>query len=304
MPARLHVKQAPAGGLPYNRVMTAPAAPRLVHGVDHYENFPVASVLVPARLRPAVIAIYRFARYADDVADEGEATDAQRIVELDRLAAALRDPGRARHPQVDGLLPHLRRHAIGVDECLALLSAFRQDVTVHRYEDDAALLDYCRRSADPVGRLVLGLFGCRTTATEPLSDAICSALQLINFLQDAAGDWQRGRLYLPRQALAAAGADEQMVDAAVRARHAQPALRNCIAAQADRARALLESGAPLVRRVPLRLSLELRATLAGGRRILESIAASGNDPFATRPKIGWRDAPALARLMFSPARTR
>lgn len=284
--------------------MTAPAAPRLVHGVDHYENFPVASVLVPARLRPAVIAIYRFARYADDIADEGDATDAQRIAELDRLAAALRHPGRVRHPQVDALLPHLQRQAIGVDECLSLLSAFRQDVTAHRYEDDAALLDYCRRSADPVGRLVLGLFGCRTAATEPFSDAICSALQLINFLQDAAGDWQRGRLYLPRQALAAAGADEAMVDAAVRDRRAPPVLRNCIAAQAGRARALLESGAPLVRRVPLRLSLELRATLAGGRRILESIAASGNDPFAARPKIGWRDAPALARLMFSPSRAR
>lgn len=276
----------------------------LVTGVDHYENFPVASVLVPARLRPAVQAIYRFARHADDVADEGDALPAQRLAELDRLRAALLGDADAAHPTVDALLPALRAHGLSTRECQDLLSAFRQDVTVTRYADDAAVLDYCRRSADPVGRMVLALFGARNARTEPLSDAICSALQLINFLQDLAIDWARGRLYLPLDALAAAGAHEAMLADAARERRAPPALRRCVAQRAVHAGALLEAGAPLVRLVPRRLAWELRATLAGGRRILERLALADHDPFAARPRLVWRDTPALLRLMFSPPRVR
>lgn len=286
--------------LPRMPPMTAPPASGLVTGIDHYENFPVASVLVPARLRPAVVALYRFARHADDVADEGDARPEERLRELDLLAAALASPPTATHPVVDALLPHLRDHGLDADPCLALLSAFRQDVTVTRYADDAALLDYCRRSADPVGRLVLGLFGSRSPRTEPLSDAVCTALQLINFLQDIGSDWARGRVYLPLQALSEAGASESDIASSVRAGRASPALRRCIAARASHAEALLESGAPLVTMVPLRLALELRATIAGGRRILERLRRDGHDPIAHRPKIGWRDAPALLRLMFRP----
>ncbi|HWS75464.1 MAG TPA: squalene synthase HpnC [Quisquiliibacterium sp.] len=288
--------------------MHATPPSRLVTGVDHYENFPVASVLVPGALRPAMVALYRFARYADDVADEGDAAPHERLAELDRLAAALRADGSTAaagdHPVVAALRPHLASRNLSRADCLALLSAFRQDVSVSRYRDFAELRDYCRRSADPVGHLVLELFGCRSPRSEPLADAICTALQLINFLQDVSIDWQRGRLYLPLDSLASEGLDERAVDAAVRAGVAAPALRRCIAAEAIRAGALLESGAPLLSLVPRRLAWELRATLAGARRILELLDAGGHDPIAHRPRLRWRDAPALLRLMHSPPRVR
>lgn len=280
--------------------MTSPSAPGLVTGVDHYENFPVASVLVPARLRPAVVAIYRFARHADDVADEGDASPEARLRELERLRLALTEGTPGIHPVVDALRPHLEQHGVGNEPLLALLSAFAQDVSVKRYPDDAALIDYCRRSANPVGHLVLKLFGRLDHETAALSDAICTALQLINFLQDIASDWDRSRVYLPATAMAASGIGEQDIEDAVRSGHAGAGLRACIASRTAQAGALLESGAPLVRRVPLRLSLELRATLAGGRRILDLLERSGFDPIAHRPKLGWRDAPALLRLMSGP----
>ncbi len=280
----------------------------LLTGVDHYENFPVGSVLVPRRLRPALLALYRFARYADDVADEGDAPAQLRLAELAQMETALRSPAAAGsaddHPVVAALRPWLAAHGLSRDDCLALLSAFRQDVTVTRYRSFAELRDYCRRSADPVGHLVLELFGCRNAQTEALADPICTALQLVNFLQDVAPDWQRGRLYLPLDSLADEGLDAAAVGGAVRAGRASPALRRCIAREARRAGALLESGAPLPRLVPRRLAWELRATLAGARRILELLDAGGHDPIARRPRLHARDAPALLRLMLCPPRPR
>ncbi len=288
--------------MPTIRDMHAPTAAGLVTGIDHYENFPVASLLVPPALRPALRALYGFARYADDVADEGDAPPAQRLAELDWLELALR--GAADHPIVAPLRPHLLAGTFRIDDCTALLSAFRQDVTVTRYADAQALHDYCRRSADPVGHLVLELFGCRNTRTEPLSDAICTALQRINFLQDVASDWQRGRVYLPLDALERAGLQDTAIGVAVAAGRTSPALSGCIAEEARAAAALLESGAPLLRLVPRRLSWELRATLAGARRVLERLEAGGHDPIALRPRLRWRDAPALLRLMLRPPRVR
>jgi phytoene synthase len=286
--------------------MHATPAAGIVTGIDHYENFPVASVLVPKPLRPALLALYRFARHADDVADEGDASAQARLAELSRMEAALLAPRGAPpvedHPVVAALRPHLDARGLSRADCLALLSAFRQDVTVDRYRDFDALRDYCRRSADPVGHLVLELFGCRDARTEPLADAICTALQLLNFLQDVASDWQRGRLYLPLDALAREGLDAAAVGDAVRAGRSPAALRRCIAGEARRAGALLESGAPLLRLVPRRLSWELRATLAGARRVLELLDAGGHDPVARRPRLRGRDAPALLRLMFRPPR--
>ncbi len=279
----------------------APARPRPWHGVAHYENFPVACWLVPAPMRPAVATLYRFARYADDVADEGDAPASERLAELAALERALTDP-RADHPLVRPLLAHLAALPQGHDDCRALLSAFRQDVTVTRHPDYAALQDYCARSAAPVGRLVLGLFDCRQPPLVIFSDAICSALQLINFVQDMAIDWSRGRLYIPQDELRHAGLTEAALDRALQARQAEPALRALIEAQTRRAWALLESGAPLVSRVPWRLSLELRAVMAGGRRIVEKTARDGFDPFAKRPALGARDVPALLRLSVSRPR--
>ncbi len=316
-----------------------PGSPRAdaggwITGVDHYENFPVGSLLVPRTLRPAVVAIYRFARYADDVADEGDAPAEQRLAELARLRRALGgatsraeagpttgsgqavspglqtllgpqgDPGMQPHPAVDPLREHIRTHQLPVAPFLALLSAFEQDVTVTRYPDREALLDYCRRSAEPVGRLMLQLFGALGPRTAPLSDATCTALQLINFLQDFALDWSRGRLYIPLDELHAAGQDESRIDAAVREGRAPAELRKLFELQARHCAALLDAGAPLLGQVPVRLAWELRAIHAGGRRILEQLQRGGFDPIAARPKLGWRDAPALMRLMLVRASRR
>jgi squalene synthase HpnC len=271
-----------------------------VHGVEHYENFPVASWLMPARLRPAVVAIYRFARHADDLADEGDAPADERLAALGALRDAVNraragaEPG---DPVVAQLVPHVAAHRLDWSRFEALLSAFEQDVTVHRYPDASALLDYCRRSADPVGQLVLALSERLDDTTRPLSDRICTALQLINFLQDAAIDWRRGRLYLPLDALSRHGLDETDVARASASGRADPALRACVAAEARRAGAMLAEGAPLAGRVGGRLGWELRAIVAGGARILERLAAGGHDPFAARPALTARDALPLAGAM-------
>ncbi|MBU6271586.1 MAG: squalene synthase HpnC [Betaproteobacteria bacterium] len=277
------------------------AAARPWHGVDHYENFPVASWLVPARQRPAVAALYRFARHADDVADEGDAPAALRLAELDRLEAALVDAS-VPHPAVEPLRALFATDPQAALECRALLSAFRQDVSVHRHPDQAAIADYCARSAAPVGRLMLGLFGCRHASLLARSDAICVALQLINFLQDIAADWTRGRLYLPLDELAAAGLDERALDRALAQGACEPALRTLLERRTRQAAALLESGASLAGAVPWRLGLELRGVLAGGRRIVEQLARTGYDPVAQRPRLGAADTGALLRLALRPPR--
>jgi squalene synthase HpnC len=278
-----------------------------IHGVEHYENFPVASWLMPARLRPAVVAIYRFARHGDDIADEGDQPAAPRLAALAALRADIalaRDGAVPADPLVAALVPHVREHGLDWSRFDALLSAFEQDVTVHRYAHTDALTDYCRRSADPVGHLVLALSGKLDAANRDLSDRICTALQLINFLQDAAIDWQRGRLYLPLDALARHGAGEADVARAVAERRAGPALRDCVAAEARRADALMLAGASLPARVGGRLGWELRAIIAGGRRILRKLETGGHDPFSERPALTRRDAPALAAAILRQALSR
>ncbi|MGD9942826.1 MAG: squalene synthase HpnC [Burkholderiaceae bacterium] len=307
--------------------MPASALAGVVTGVDHYENFPVGSLLLPPRLRPAVIAIYRFARHADDLADEGTAAPAQRLAALEQLDDALLalEAGQARGaaatnggaepagpvsplpppstlpPIVAQLQPHLAAHGLPVAPLRALLSAFSQDVVPVRHLDRARLLDYCSRSANPVGELMLRLFGAWNEATRPHSERICSALQLINFLQDVADDWRRDRLYLPLDALRAAGLDERAVASAVTDGRVSPALARVIADQTRQARELLCHGAALVPLVPRRLGWELRAIIAGGLRITERLRDGGYDPVAQRPKLGWRDAPALLRLWRRPS---
>jgi len=293
------IKQAPPGLSPPFTTAAGNGMRGWVSGVAHYENFPVASVLVPRRLRPALIAIYAFARYADDVADEGDALPEHRLEELAALRRALDAAAGASHPAVEPLRPHIRTHTLPIEDFTALLSAFEQDVRVRRYADRAAVLDYCTRSANPIGRLMLQLFDARNPDTVPLSDSICTALQLINFLQDFAIDWQRGRLYLPLDELERQGVDEPSLATAVAAGRAPQPLRAVFASQADRCEALLESGAPLVGLVPGRLAWELRAILAGGRRILQQLAATGFDPIATRPALRPRDGLALLRLIFA-----
>jgi squalene synthase HpnC len=266
--------------------------------VGHYENFPVASLLLPAPLRQPVEAIYCFARAADDIADEGYEAPGVRLERLsayrDRLAAISAGETPA-EPMFRDLADAIRAHALPVSLFHALLDAFAQDVTKKRYAGFDELLDYCRRSANPVGRLLLHLFK-RTTETElRQSDAICTALQLTNFWQDVDVDYTRDdRVYLPQDEMARFGVTqlhllEKTCDASWAA---------LLKFQVERTRALMLSGAPLGRSLPGRLGMEIRATVQGGLRILEKIERVDYDVFRHRPVLTALDWPlVLARAI-------
>lgn len=260
--------------------------------VDHYENFPVGSILLPARFRPAIAAVYRFARHADDLADEGDVADAERIAALNECSTELQRLARGETPQgeiVAGLVPHVAAHAIPVQLFEDLLSAFRQDVVVKRYADHAAVLDYCRRSADPVGRILLHIFGEATPENLRQSDCVCSALQLINFWQDVAIDWQKNRVYLPQEDLQRFGVSEEQIAAG----RMDDKMRDLLAFEVARTRALLYEGKPLGRRLPGRIGLEIRAIVAAGDWVLQKIEAVNYDVFNARPTLTGRDWPRI-----------
>ena len=269
----------------------------------HYENFPVASLLVPQRLRPAILAVYRFARMADDFADEGDAAPVERLAALDRFEAAL-DAIEVGSPPSTPPFPELAaaiaRHGMAVAPFRDLLSAFRQDVTTTRYPSAAALFDYCRRSANPIGRLMLRIFDADAPANLAASDAICTALQLINFWQDVAADWAKGRVYLPTEDLDRFGVTESHI-AEARCDSAWSAL---MAFESARARALLDAGRPLTDVLPWRLRLEISGVLAGGHRILDGIDATGGDVFRGSPRLSASDWIGVARSAIFPPRRR
>ena len=253
--------------------------------VDHYENFPVASFLVPARLRRPIEVIYRFARSADDIADEGDATPNERLAglaayraELDRIAA----DEVPQTPLFVDLAAAIRQHALPLQLFRDLLDAFAQDVIKKRYADFPELLDYCRRSANPVGRLVLHLFGRSEPQQLEQSDCICTALQLINFWQDVAVDWQKERIYIPQSDLPRFRIGESDI-AAGRWSANWAALMDF---EIDRAQALMRQGAPLVHALPGRLGWEIRLTTQGGLRILERLRRIRGNVFQNRPKLG------------------
>jgi squalene synthase HpnC len=263
--------------------------------VGHYENFPVASWWCPPRLRPAIVALYRFARTADDIADEGDASAAQRLADLAAYRAALGrsvrgEPAGPRWREVfEPLGRAVAQFSLPPARLHDLLDAFTQDVTQHAYADRAELLDYCRRSANPVGRLLLHLYGVGDAESLARSDAICTALQLINFWQDLSIDVPRGRVYLPQGDLArfAVHPDD------LRAGRDTPALRALVAAECAWARELMLQGAPLARRVPGRAGWELRLVVQGGLRVLDKIAALDHATLHARPRLRAADAPCL-----------
>ena len=270
----------------------------------HYENFPVASWLCPPRLRPAIAAIYRFARTADDLADEGDASAGERLADLeaygaDLLACIAGRPVSARWVDVfEPLESAARRFVLPQAPLADLLSAFRQDVIKTRdrtgYADRAELLDYCRRSANPIGRLLLHLYGVAEPQALAQSDCICTALQLTNFWQDLSVDLPRGRLYLPAQDCMAHGMDPF----APATWPSHPNAARLVAAEVEWAAGLMRQGAPLVRQVPGRAGWELRFVVQGGLRILDLIRARGFDSFRFRPRLRRRDAlPLLWRAL-------
>jgi squalene synthase HpnC len=267
-------------------------------GLGHYENFPVASWVLPGPLRAPVRAIYAFARQADDLADEGSMPDAQRLAslsafsrELDRIEAGQTSES----PLFHELAGHVRAHGLPLGLFRDLLSAFSQDVVKHRYGDFAEVMDYCRRSANPIGRLLLHLYGERDPRSLAYSDGICSSLQLINFLQDIAIDFRKGRVYLPQDELARYRVSERQIAAGDTGGAWEPMMRH----QIERARRILQAGAPLGRVLKGRIGMELRMIVAGGERILRKLHRSRGDVFRQRPVLDKTDwAVMFGRALF------
>jgi hydroxysqualene synthase len=262
--------------------------------IAHYENFPVASWLCPPHLRAPIAAIYHFARTADDIADEGDATAAERLATLKNYRAALdaaaADTPAAAWPEIFGpLQAALRQHRLPLNLLHDLLDAFVQDVEKTRdqsgYPDDAALRDYCRRSANPVGRLLLHLYGVTDPVALRRSDAICTALQLINFWQDLSVDIPRGRHYLSAASCAEFGVSAQQLQALEQTPNATKLVASC----ADVARAIMLNGAPLVHQLPGRAGWELRLVVQGGLRILHKMHAMNYATLQRRPTLGAAD---------------
>ena len=263
--------------------------------VDHYENFPVASLLCPPRLRPAVRAIYHFARTADDLADEGDAAPPERLgdlaqyrIELEAALAGRKDA--SRWPWIFEPLRHsIDQFALPGPLLHALLDAFEQDVRNPSYEDREALLRYCRLSANPVGRLLLHLYGIGDARALERSDAICTALQLINFWQDLSLDPPRGRIYVPLSELRQQRIGVDALTAGVDT----PQTRQLVRDLCDWAATLMQRGAPLALQVPGRAGWELRLVVQGGLRILQKIDRMRHATLSARPRIGIADAPPL-----------
>ena len=267
-----------------------------MQSVQHYENFPVASLLCPARFRPPIAAIYHFARTADDIADEGNASPAERLADLvayraDLLATSQGKAVSERWPAVFAALgPMLQEWQLPLPLLTDLLSAFEQDIVKTRYANQAELLDYCRRSANPIGRLLLHLYGVQHAEALKQSDCICTALQLVNFWQDLSEDIPRGRIYLPADLQAKHGVSE----AELLSQKLSNNTRALVADSVDWARQLMRQGAPLVKQVPGRAGWELRLVVQGGLRIAERIEQLDFATLQQRPVIGKRDALMMA----------
>ncbi len=258
---------------------------------EHYENFPVASRLLPAAVRPAVQAIYAFARMADDFADE-EIHEGRRLERLEEWGRLLEGcfRGEAIHPVFIALREAIRRHDLPPEPFRDLLEAFRLDVTKKRHPDFASVLAYCRLSANPVGRLLLHLFGHQEPRLRGWSNAICTALQLSNHWQDVAIDIARDRIYLPADDRERLGVTEEDL----RRGKMTEGFRELMGEMVGRTRDIFDAGRPLCNAVRGRLRWELRLTWLGGRRVLDRIEAAGYDVFAHRPRLGFGDAAAIA----------
>lgn len=260
--------------------------------IDHYENFPVASLLLPAPLRLPVRAIYRFARLADDIVDEGSAGPDERLIGLDDLRRQLDAISHGEQPSTalfQVLADVIRDHNLPLDLFHDLLDAFAQDVQKQRYANFSEVMNYCRRSANPIGRLLLHLFKQTDGLDMQRSDQVCSSLQLINFLQDVESDYRRGRIYLPMNELDEFGVTEvQIAQGKI-----TDSWRKLMQHQIERTSCMLEAGAPLGRTLTGRIGLEIRTIIAGGRCILRKLDRVQGDVFRHRPVLRAWDWPPL-----------
>lgn len=258
----------------------------------HYENFPVASRLLPREMRRGLSAVYAFSRGADDFADEAAYSEAERLglleaweAELERCASTA-----SAHPVFVALGDLIRSRGLELEPFRDLLSAFRQDCNQRRYESWEELFGYCRRSAEPVGRIVLALAGYQGEPWWGPSDAICTALQLANFWQDLKPDFDRGRIYVPQEELRRFGVEESELSA----ESASEALRRCLEECVARAGELFDKGEALFGLVDWPLAFHLRLVALGGRKVLEKIARQGYDTLSCRPVLGRSDWALIA----------
>ena len=251
---------------------------------QHYENFPVASLLLPKTLRRPISVIYCFARNADDFADEGDASAQQRLAQLDDYSQKLRAISSGneatRDPVFLALADVIKNHQLPLQLFEDLLLAFRQDVIKTRYSNYEQVLDYCSHSANPVGRLLLHLTAQDSALNLQRSDAICSALQLINFLQDLAQDYdENNRIYLPQDEMQRYGVSEQHL----RNKTSDQAFGQLIKFQIARTRELMLSGALLGNNIPGRFGLQLRMMINGGLQVLQLL--DRQEDFFSRPRL-------------------
>lgn len=255
---------------------------------SHYENFPVASIMLPRRLREPIGLIYSFARQADDFADEGDLAPAQRLALLDGFKAELDRIAAGQAPQTEffqALQAMIQAQGLPLQPFYDLLDAFSQDVVKARYADFGEVIDYCRRSANPIGRLLLHLYGQATPHNIGMSDAICSALQIINFLQDVAIDYRKDRIYFPQDEMARYRIEQRHIAEG----DAGGGWGLFMEFNILRARRLLQSGAPLGLVLPGRIGVEMRSIIAGGERILHKLHKARGDMFQQRPVLNKRD---------------
>jgi len=278
--------------------MVSTVRPNLVNA-GHYENFPVASVFLPRRLRRPVRDIYAFARAADDIADEGDASPEDRLKGLQwfRDMLARLEAGEAvQDPIFTPLGQTIRQHALPYALFHDLLDAFSQDVDKHRYAHFGEVMEYAKKSANPIGRLLLKLYGDADPKHQAWSDGVCSALQIINFLQDIEVDYQKGRVYLPQDEMARYGITEQQIAAG----RSDGLWQIFMKFQIERARRMLAAGAPLGKALKGRLGLEMRLIILGGERILEKLHRSQGDVFRQRPTLGPLDWLYMLRRAILP----
>ncbi|MCF7821067.1 MAG: squalene synthase HpnC [Mariprofundaceae bacterium] len=250
---------------------------------QHYENFPTASRLIQRKLRPAVAAIYAFARAADDMADEGNASAAKRLKQIDAWESLLERcvDDQIDHPVFLALGDAINRFHLPVESLYDLLIAFRMDVSIHSYATRDELMFYCRHSANPVGRLMLALHGITDSGAQHYSDALCTALQLTNFWQDLSRDIPNGRCYLAQEWLEKAGfTSEEVLHGELSSGQLKPALAEAYAATWM----LFQQGAKILPLLPFRLRLQIAATLYGGMAILQATTKL-EDPLNSRPAL-------------------
>jgi len=268
---------------------------------SHYENFTVGSWLLPRRLRRHIAAIYAFSRMADDMADEGIRPAAERLQLLDAWERELElcFQGRPTNPIFVALGRSVEEFDLPIEPFRRLLHAFRSDVVFSGFDTSDALLAYCRCSANPVGHLVLNLFGYRDSERQDLADKICTGLQLANFWQDVSVDARKGRLYVPRDALARFGCSPvDLLEGTMTG-----AVRDLLAYEIEWTRAMLEDGLRLAELVESRLAREVRIFAWGGLAILRCIEAENYDVLTRRPTVPrWRQMGLVLRALFTSRR--